>query len=109
MDYMTTRRRPSALPRRQAGASLTEGGLRRLQSEIPMNDVQTKVQSGAGELFSRSRLLHTIIRVFDLEKSIDFDTRLLGMKLLRRKDFPTGEFTLAFVGYGDETNSAVIE
>lgn len=74
-----------------------------------MNDVQTKAQSGAGELFSRSRVLHTMIRVFDLEKSIDFYTRLLGMKLLRRKDFPTGEFTLAFVGYGDETDSTVIE
>ena len=74
-----------------------------------MNDVQTKPQSGAGELFARSRLLHTMIRVFDLEKSLDFYTRLLGMKLLRRKDFPTGEFTLAFVGYGDETESTVIE
>lgn len=74
-----------------------------------MNEVQTKPQSGTGDLFSRSRLLHTMIRVLDLEKSIDFYTRLLGMKLLRRKDFPTGEFTLAFVGYGDETDSTVIE
>lgn len=74
-----------------------------------MNDVQAKPKSGAGELFARSRLLHTMIRVFDLEKSIDFYTRLLGMKLLRRKDFPGGEFTLAFVGYGDETDSTVIE
>ncbi len=56
-----------------------------------------------------ARLLHTMIRVFDLEKSIDFYTRLLGMKLLRRKDYPSGEFTLAFVGYGDETEHTVIE
>jgi lactoylglutathione lyase len=50
-----------------------------------------------------------MIRVRDLEKSIDFYTRLLGMKLLRKKDFPTGEFTLAFVGYGDEASNAVLE
>lgn len=74
-----------------------------------MSDVQTKAKPGTGELFSRSRLLHTMIRVLDLEKSLDFYTRLLGMKLLRRKDFPTGEFTLAFVGYGDETDSTVVE
>ncbi len=55
------------------------------------------------------RLLHTMIRVFDLDASIDFYTRLLGMKLLRRKDYPSGEFTLAFVGYGDERDSTVIE
>jgi len=61
---------------------------------------------GAGTGF---RMLHTMIRVFDLEKSIDFYTRLLGMKLLRRKDYPSGEFTLAFVGYGDEESEAVIE
>jgi lactoylglutathione lyase len=55
------------------------------------------------------RLLHTMIRVRDLDKSIDFYTRHLGMKVLRKKDYPTGEFTLAFVGYGDEKNNAVIE
>jgi len=55
------------------------------------------------------RLLHTMIRVRDLDKSIDFYTRLLGMKLTRRKDYPSGEFTLAFVGYGDETDSTVVE
>ncbi len=55
------------------------------------------------------RLLHTMIRVGDLEKSIAFYTQLLGMKLLRRKDYPGGRFTLAFVGYGDESDSAVIE
>lgn len=55
------------------------------------------------------RFLHTMIRVRDLEKSLDFYTRLLGMKLLRQKDYPSGEFTLAFVGYGDENDSTVIE
>ena len=58
---------------------------------------------------SRYRLLHTMIRVLDLEKSIDFYTRLLGMKLLRNQEYPSGEFTLAFVGYGDETDTTVIE
>ncbi|WP_374382195.1 lactoylglutathione lyase [Dongia sp.] len=56
-----------------------------------------------------NRLLHTMIRVMDLDKSIDFYTRHLGMKLLRRKDYPSGEFTLAFVGYGDEDDHSVIE
>jgi len=55
------------------------------------------------------RMLHTMIRVRDLDKSIDFYTRLLGMTLLRRKDYPTGKFTLAFVGYGDEASNSVIE
>ena len=55
------------------------------------------------------RLLHTMIRVADLEQSIDFYTRVLGMRLLRRKDYPDGKFTLAFVGYGEESETAVIE
>lgn len=55
------------------------------------------------------KYLHTMIRVLDLDKSIDFYTRLLGMNELRRKDFPTGKFTLAFVGYGDETDNTVVE
>lgn len=55
------------------------------------------------------RILHTMIRVTDLEKSIDFYTRILGMTLLRKKDYPEGKFTLAFVGYGPETEEAVIE
>jgi len=58
---------------------------------------------------SRFRMLHTMLRVRDLERSLDFYTRLLGMNLLRRKDYPTGEFTLAFVGYGDEASNTVIE
>lgn len=57
----------------------------------------------------RYRLLHTMIRVKDLDKSLDFYTRHLGMTLLRKKDYPTGDFTLAFVGYGDEENNTVIE
>ena len=55
------------------------------------------------------RLLHTMIRVGDLERSLQFYTEVLGMKLLRRKDYPDGKFTLAFVGYGDESEQAVIE
>ncbi|KUJ75753.1 glyoxalase I [Thiomicrospira sp. XS5] len=55
------------------------------------------------------RLLHTMLRVGDLEKSIQFYTDVLGMKLLRRKDYPKGEFTLAFLGYGDEENNTVLE
>ena len=55
------------------------------------------------------RLLHTMLRVGDLERSIDFYTKVLGMQLLRRKDYPEGQFTLAFVGYGDETDNTVIE
>ena len=55
------------------------------------------------------RLAHTMIRVKDLEKSLDFYTRLLGMNLIRKKDYPSGEFTLAFVGYGDEASDTVIE
>jgi lactoylglutathione lyase len=55
------------------------------------------------------RMLHTMIRVGDLDRSIDFYTRLLGMRLLRRQDYPGGRFTLAFVGYGDEADHTVIE
>jgi lactoylglutathione lyase len=55
------------------------------------------------------RILHTMIRVGDLERSIDFYTKILGMSLLRRKDYPDGKFTLAFVGYGPESEHAVIE
>lgn len=55
------------------------------------------------------RLLHTMIRVGNLDTSIDFYVRVLGMTLLRRKDYPAGRFTLAFVGYGDESATAVVE
>ncbi len=55
------------------------------------------------------RILHTMIRVRDLDKSLDFYTRLLGMSELRKKDYPGGKFTLAFVGYGGEADHTVIE
>lgn len=55
------------------------------------------------------RLLHTMLRVGNLEKSLDFYTRVLGMHLLRKNDYPEGKFTLAFVGYGPEIEQAVIE
>ncbi len=55
------------------------------------------------------RMLHTMLRVGNLDQSIKFYCDLLGMKLLRQKDYPGGEFTLAFVGYGAETDNAVIE
>ena len=55
------------------------------------------------------RILHTMLRVGNLERSLDFYTRVLGMKLLRQQEYPDGKFTLAFVGYGDERDTAVIE
>ena len=55
------------------------------------------------------RILHTMLRVGDLDRSIRFYTEVLGMKLLRKKDYPDGRFTLAFVGYGDESDNTVIE
>ena len=55
------------------------------------------------------RLLHTMLRVGDLERSIAFYTEVLSMRLLRRKDYPGGRFTLAFVGYGDESDTSVLE
>ena len=55
------------------------------------------------------RILHTMLRVTDLDKSISFYTDLLGMRLLRRKDYPGGKFTLAFLGYGEESQQTVLE
>ena len=55
------------------------------------------------------RLLHTMLRVVDLERSLSFYVGVLGMKLLRRRDYPEGKFTLAFVGYDDEDKVAVLE
>lgn len=55
------------------------------------------------------RLLHTMLRVGNLEQSLNFYTEVLGMKLLRQKDYPAGRFTLAFVGYGEESDSTVLE
>lgn len=65
--------------------------------------------AAAGESKTRMRLLHTMIRVKDLEASLDFYTRHLGMRLLWKKDYPGGEFTLAFLGYEDESEGTVIE
>ncbi len=56
-----------------------------------------------------NRMLHTMLRVRDLEKSLDFYCRHLGMKLLRKSDYPEGRFTLAFIGYGAESDHTVIE
>ena len=55
------------------------------------------------------RILHTMLRVGDLKRSIDFYTEVLGMRLLRQSDYPNGRFTLAFVGYGDEKDEAALE
>ncbi len=55
------------------------------------------------------RMLHTMLRVCDLDESLKFYCDVLGMKLLRKKDYPSGEFTLAFVGYGDESEHTVLE
>lgn len=73
-----------------------------------MNEMAKPQEQGADDTGSY-RMLHTMLRVLDLDKSIDFYTRLLGMKLLRRRDVEAGRFTLAFVGYGDETDHTVLE
>jgi lactoylglutathione lyase len=57
----------------------------------------------------RFRLLHTMLRVLDLDRSIDFYTRFLGMKLLRKHEVEAGRYTLAFVGYGEEAAQTVLE
>lgn len=56
-----------------------------------------------------NRFLHTMLRVLDLETSIEFYCRHLGMKLLRKSDYPDGRFTLAFLGYGEESDHTVLE
>ncbi|MDH4381151.1 MAG: lactoylglutathione lyase [Gammaproteobacteria bacterium] len=55
------------------------------------------------------RMMHTMLRVTNLDKALDFYCNVLDMKLIRRKDYAEGRFTLAFVGYGDEMNSTVLE
>ena len=69
---------------------------------------QAEAVRGGAEI-SKFRMLHTMLRVNDLDKSLAFYTGPLGMKLLRKRDYPTGKFTLAFVGYGEETDSTVVE
>lgn len=58
---------------------------------------------------AKLRMMHTMLRVGDLDKSLKFYTELLGMQLIKKLDFPEGEFTLAFVGYGPEEENTVIE
>jgi len=58
---------------------------------------------------AEGRMLHTMLRVKDLDQSVDFYTRLMGMQEIRRNEVPGGRYTLAFVGYGDEASTAVIE
>ena len=55
------------------------------------------------------RILHTMLRVNDLKESIDYYQNIFGMKILRKKDYPEGKFSLAFMGYGDEMSNTVIE
>jgi lactoylglutathione lyase len=55
------------------------------------------------------RILHTMLRTGDLDRSIAFYTQILGMRLLRQQDYPDGKFTLAFLGYGEESDNTVIE
>ena len=61
------------------------------------------------EASTNYRMLHTMIRVLDLDKSLAFYTGAMGMKLLRRRDVPDGKYSLAFVGYGDEPEHCVVE
>src|SRR3954471_23544020 len=74
-----------------------------------MDTIAEPKLEAAAAVGQKYRLLHTMIRVLDLKKSLDFSSRLLGMKVLRQKDYESGRFTLAFVGYGDEAASTVIE
>ena len=74
-----------------------------------MSITDTAPTAGRAGESGESRFLHTMLRVKDLDKSLRFYTEQLGMKLLRKRDYPTGKFTLAFVGYGDENDSTVIE
>src|SRR5580704_19163735 len=91
-------RRASRPPTRSWRSSLRAGGNRPPREEKPaMPDTE------------KYRFLHTMIRVKDLDKSLAFYTGELGMNLIRKRDYPTGKFTLAFVGYGDEENSTVVE
>ena len=74
---------------------------------MTMTETAAAVKAIAGT--DKFRFLHTMIRVRDLDASLQFYTDLLGMKLLRKRDYPSGKFTLAFVGYGNESSNTVIE
>lgn len=72
-------------------------------------DTANKPAAATSAGTGRFRMMHTMIRVLDEKKSLDFYTRLLGMKLLRRREVPEGKYTNSFVGYGDEDSSTVVE
>ena len=83
-----------------------------IHSRYRENSVNTMSETGSrtdGTPPAGARMLHTMVRVCDLDRSLDFYVGMLGMKLLRKKDYPEGEFTLAFVGYADEAGGTVIE
>ena len=71
--------------------------------------MQIATQTATGVTSDSFRLLHTMIRVRDLDKSLHFYTQLLGMKVMRQREVPAGKYSLAFVGYGEEKSNAVIE
>src|SRR3974390_2924932 len=75
------------------------------------DDMARTADKGArpAEALGQARLLDTMLRVGDLERSIEFYMRQIGLALFRREDYPDVRFTLAFVGYGDERSSAIIE
>jgi lactoylglutathione lyase len=75
----------------------------------PPTKIDPKPAGAAGDSVDRYRMLHTMLRVMDLDASLAFYTGQLSMKLLRRTDYEDGRFTLAFVGYGDEAASTVLE
>ena len=72
-------------------------------------DTNVAGKTAAPATLGDARMLHTMLRVHDLDRSIKFYTELLGMKLLRRTDYPDGKFTNVFVGYGDEATHTVLE
>jgi len=72
-------------------------------------DTRTDAERTTATAIGKARFLHTMLRVFDLKKSVDFYTRLLGMEVLREREVREGRYTLAFVGYGSEETSTVLE
>jgi lactoylglutathione lyase len=72
-------------------------------------DTTVSSQADGSATLGKARMLHTMVRVHDLDRSIKFYTELLGMKLIRRTDYPEGKFTNVFVGYGDEATHTVLE